>query len=51
MKENDIEQSNYGLNKRIMTNNYNLCFETDSVLQGLNLVPDDPDIPLIGYKN
>jgi hypothetical protein len=47
----EIETTNSGYNKRILSNQLGLSFETDVVLQALNLVPDDPEIPIIQYKN
>jgi hypothetical protein len=47
----DIEAVNYGLNKRALNTTLPMDYETDIILQALNLVPDDADIPLVGYKH
>lgn len=51
VKQSDILSTNNGLNDRALTNQQSLNFETDCLLQALNLIPDDPEIPLIDYKN
>ena len=51
MQPADIERVNYGLNKRVLNTTLPMDYETDIILQALNLVPDDADIPLVGYKN
>ena len=51
MQKSEIERFNYGLNTRTLRNNFQLNFETDIILQALNIVPEDPDIPVVSYKN
>lgn len=46
----EIDATNNGLNKRAFGNT-TIDFETDSILQALNLFPDDSNMPLIAYKN
>ena len=41
VKAEEIEITNNGLNSKVLENSVSLNFETDHVLQALNLVPDD----------
>ena len=41
VKSEDIETTNNGLNSKMLESSLTLNFETDHILQALNLVPDD----------
>ena len=50
--DNEVDLDNYGLNKRsALRNDAFFTYEIDILLQALCLVPDDPEIPLVSYKN
>eukprot|EP00347_Sterkiella_histriomuscorum_P000291 403376447 len=51
-QKQDIDRDNYGLNKRLLNNSSGMLnFENDFILQAMNIVPEDPELPLVYYKN
>ena len=51
VESQELERTNYGLNKRILNNNYPMNYEIDVIMRALNVFPDDPELPLTQYKN
>lgn len=51
VQDSDVERCNFGLNRRVLNNNYQLYFETDLMLQALSIQPDDSATSVITYKN
>jgi hypothetical protein len=48
--EMDVEVKNHGLNENIKDESWRKQSEIDHVMEALNLMPDDPSIPLISYN-
>lgn len=51
VKAEDIEKTNNGLNSKILESSLSLNFETDHILQALNLIPNDMENQLAMYKD